>query len=268
LKEANLTEQLPLIIVCDRFNFIHDLVLFLYKKQQFKSIEVYVQRVNPARTPAVIGGLLDVDCDESIIKGLLASVTPSSIPIDELVDQVESRNRLKLLLPFLEQTLASGNQQQAVYNALAKIYIDSNNNPEKFLKENDQYDTLSVGKYCEKRDPGLALIAYEKGQNDLELIHITNENAMFKAQARYLLERADSEIWDYVLSPNNMHRRSLVDQVTSTAVPCTYAPGSDIFRQPIHQSEVIRCTIVHQILHWVILSSCTSADHRPSFYRP
>jgi hypothetical protein len=65
----------------------------------------------------------------------------------------------------------------------------------------------------------LAFIAYSKGQNDLELIHITNENAMFKAQARYLLERADSEIWDYVLSPNNNNRRSLVDQVTSTAVP-------------------------------------------------
>lgn len=219
LKEANLTEQLPLIIICDRFNFIHDLVLYLYKKQQFKSIEVYVQRVNPARTPAVIGGLLDVDCDEGIIKGLLGSVTPSSIPIDELVAEVESRNRLKLLLPFLEQTLAAGNQQQAVYNALAKIYIDSNNNPEKFLKENDQYDTLVVGRYCEKRDPNLAYIAYNKGQNDLELINITNENSMFKAQARYLLERADGEIWDYVLSPNNMHRRSLVDQVTSTAVP-------------------------------------------------
>jgi clathrin heavy chain len=219
LKEANLTEQLPLIIVCDRFNFVHDLVLHLYKKQQFKSIEVYVQRVNPARTPQVIGGLLDVDCDENIIKSLLASVTPSSIPIDELVAEVESRNRLKLLLPFLEQTLASGNQQQAVYNALAKIYIDSNNNPERFLKENDQYDTLVIGKYCEKRDPNLALIAFEKGQNDLELINVTNENTMFKAQARYLLERADSEVWDYVLSPNNIHRRSLVDQVTSSAVP-------------------------------------------------
>ncbi|KAL6709697.1 Clathrin heavy chain [Coniothyrium glycines] len=224
LKEANLTEQLPLIIICDRFNFVHDLVLHLYKKQQFKSIEVYVQRVNPARTPAVIGGLLDVDCEESVIKSLLASVTPSSIPIDELVAEVESRNRLKLLLPFLEQTLTSGNQQQAVYNALAKIYIDSNNNPERFLKENDQYDTLVVGKYCEKRDPNLALIAFEKGQNDLELINVTNENAMFKAQARYLLERADSEVWDYVLSPNNMHRRSLVDQVTSSAVPASTEP--------------------------------------------
>ncbi|SMQ52359.1 unnamed protein product [Zymoseptoria tritici ST99CH_3D7] len=224
LKEAKLTEQLPLIIVCDRFNFVHDLVLYLYKNQQFKSIEVYVQRVNPARTPGVIGGLLDVDCDESIIKNLLQSVSPESIPIDELVSEVESRNRLKLLLPFLEQTLAAGNQQVAVYNALAKIYIDSNNDPEKFLKENDMYDTLIVGKYCEKRDPNLACIAYTKGQNDLELISITNENAMFRAQARYLITRADSEIWSYVLSENNIHRRSLVDQVISTAVPESQDP--------------------------------------------
>lgn len=140
-----MTEQLPLIIVCDRFNMIHDLVLYLYQNQHFKSIEVYVQRLNPARTPAVIGGLLDVDCEESIIKNLLTTVNPASIPIDELVAEVESRNRLKILLPFLEATLSSGNQQQAVFNALAKIYIDSNNDPAKFLKENDQYDTL-IGK--------------------------------------------------------------------------------------------------------------------------
>ncbi|KAI7033188.1 clathrin heavy chain, partial [Hortaea werneckii] len=178
----------------------------------------------PTRTPAVIGGLLDVDCDENIIKGLLNSVSPQSIPIDELVGEVESRYRLKLLLPFLEATLAAGNQQQAVYNALAKIYIDSNNNPEKFLQENDMYDTLQVGKYCEKRDPNLAFIAYSKGQNDLELINITSENSMFRAQSRYLLDRADPEIWSYVLSENNIHRRSLVDQVVSTAVPQSQDP--------------------------------------------
>lgn len=108
LKEQHLTEQLPLIIICDRFNFVHDLVMYLYKNQQFKSIEVYVQRVNPARTPAVVGALLDVDCDENIVKGLLSSVSAQSIPIDELVGEVESRNRLKLLLPFLESVLAAG----------------------------------------------------------------------------------------------------------------------------------------------------------------
>ncbi|KAK6069745.1 hypothetical protein SCUP234_10500 [Seiridium cupressi] len=219
LKEARLPEQLPLITVCDRFDMVHDLILYLYQQQQFESIEKYVQGINPGRTPQVVGGLLDVDCDESQIKSLLASVNPASIPIDALVHEVETRNRLKLLLPFLEATLAAGNQQQAVYNALAKIYIDSNNNPDKFLKENDQYDTLSVGKYCEKRDPNLAFIAYQKGQNDLELINITNENSMYRAQARYLLERSDRDLWAFVLSENNIHRRSVIDQVVATAVP-------------------------------------------------
>ncbi|KAI1333346.1 clathrin heavy chain-like protein [Xylariaceae sp. FL0255] len=225
LKEAKLTEMLPLIIVCDKHNFVHDLVLYLYQNQRFQAIEIYVQRVNPGRTPEVVGGLLDVDCDESVIKDLLRSVDASAIPIDALVQEVESRNRLKLLLPFLEATLASGNQQQAIFNALAKIYIDSNNNPERFLKENDQYDTLSVGKYCEKRDPNLAFVAYQKGQNDLELVNITNENSMYRAQARYLLDRADRELWTFVLSENNIHRRSVVDQVIATAVPESNDPA-------------------------------------------
>lgn len=70
----------------------------------------------------------------------------------------------------------------------------------------------------------LQYIAYRKGQNDLELVSITNDNSMFKAQARYLLERADSELWAFVLSPNNIHRRSVVDQVISTAVPESTEP--------------------------------------------
>ena len=260
LKEARLTEQLPLIIVCDRFNMIHDLVLYLYQNQQFKSIEVYVQRVNPSRAPAVVGGLLDVDCDESIIKDLLASVSPESIPIEDLVQEIESRNRLKLLLPFLESTLASGNQQQAVYNALAKIYIDSNNNPEKFLRENNQYDSLTVGKYCEKRDPSLACIAYSKGQNDLELISITNENSMFRQQARYLLERADPEIWSYVLNIDNVHRRSLVDQVISTAVPESQEPEKVSIAVKSFMDNDLPAELI-ELLEKIILEPTTFSDN-------
>lgn len=218
LKEAKLPDQLPLIVVCDRFNFVHDLILYLYKNQLFKFIEVYVQQVNPSRTPQVVAALLDVDCDENIIKSLLQSVL-GLVPIQELVDEVEKRNRLKILLPYLEATLAGGSTEKAVYDTLAKIYIDSNNNPEKFLKENDQYDTLVVGKYCEKRDPYLAYIAYSKGGNDDELIKITNENAMYKYQARYLLQRSDLGLWSKVLDSENIHRRQLIDQVVGTAIP-------------------------------------------------
>lgn len=136
LKEAKLSDQLPLIIVCDRFDFVHDLVLYLYQNGLTNFIEVYVQRVNSVRTPQVIGGLLDVDCDETTIKSLLASV-PGNFPIDELVHEVEVRNRLKLILPWLEARVQQGSQDPAVFNALAKIYIDSNSNPEAFLKENN-----------------------------------------------------------------------------------------------------------------------------------
>ena len=218
LKEAKLPDQLPLIIVCDRFNYVHDLVLYLYQNMLLNFIEVYVQQVNSTRTPQVIGGLLDVDCDEGVIKNLLASVT-GPIPVDELVDEVEKRNRLKLILPWLKTQIESGNEDQALYNAMAKISIDSNQNPEAFLKENNLYDPLVVGKYCEKRDPYLAYIAYAKGFCDDELLAITNDNSMYKHQARYLVLRRNPELWAKVLNEESVHRRALIDQVTAVAVP-------------------------------------------------
>ncbi|WVQ80099.1 hypothetical protein IAT38_002200 [Cryptococcus sp. DSM 104549] len=221
LKEARLDDQLPLIIVCDRFDFVHDLVLYLYQNGLTNFIEIYVQRVNSARTPQVIGGLLDVDCDETTVKNLLLSVT-GTFPIDELVEEVEKRNRLKLILPWLNNKVEQGSTDNAVYNAIAKISIDSNNNPEAFLKENNLYDPATVGKYCEKRDPYLAYIAYAKGFCDEELIHITNENQMYKHQARYLVKRRDIDLWTQVLDPESIHRRALIDQVIATAIPeCT-----------------------------------------------
>lgn len=66
-----------------------------------------------------------------------------------------------------------GSVEPATHNALAKIYIDSNNNPERFLRENQYYDSKVVGKYCEKRDPHLACVAYERGQCDFELINVS-----------------------------------------------------------------------------------------------
>lgn len=223
LKEAKLTDQLPLIIVCDRFDFVHDLVLFLYQNGLTNFIEVYVQKVNSQRAPQVIGGLLDVDADEMMIKNLLASVT-GPIPVDELVEEVEKRNRLKLILPWLEARIAMGLTDVGLYNAMAKILIDSNQNPEAFLNENTIYDPLTVGKYCEKRDPTLAYTAYARGFCDEDLIRITNENSMFKQQARYLVKRRQLELWGQVLQPDNMHRRQLVDQVVSTAVPESQNP--------------------------------------------
>lgn len=51
-------------------------------------------------------------------------------------------------------------------------------------RENQFYDSRVVGKYCEKRDPHLACVAYERGQCDRELINVCNENSLFKSEAR------------------------------------------------------------------------------------
>ena len=91
-QEAKLTDQLPLIIVCDRFDFVHDLVLYLYRNSLQKYIEIYVQKVNPSRLAIVVGGLLDVDCTDDIIKNLVLSVK-GPFSTDELVEEVEKRNR-------------------------------------------------------------------------------------------------------------------------------------------------------------------------------
>jgi clathrin heavy chain len=42
---------------------------------------------------------------------------------------------------------------------------------------------------------------------------------MFKHQARYLVKRRRLELWAQVLNNDNLHKRSLVDQVVATAVP-------------------------------------------------
>lgn len=141
VQEAKLTDQLPLIIVCDRFDFVHDLVLYLYRNNLQKYIEIYVQKVsssgyqrfsnssinvchlscgfeykplclkakpvlfalyqvNPSRLPVVIGGLLDVDCSEDVIKNLIL-VVRGQFSTDELVAEVEKRNRCVIPIPFL-----------------------------------------------------------------------------------------------------------------------------------------------------------------------
>ncbi|KAI9221518.1 hypothetical protein BC828DRAFT_404854 [Blastocladiella britannica] len=262
LKEAKLTDQLPLIIVCDRFDFVHDLVLYLYKNNQFKYIEIYVQKVNSARTPAVIGALLDVDCDEPTIKSLLASVQRSTaVAVDALVAEVEKRNRLKLLLPWLEVKVKEGSQDTAVYNALAKIYIDTNASAEQFLKENKLYDPRVVGKYCEKRDPHLAYVAYVAGQCDVELINITNQEAMFKHQARYLVKRRDKALWAMVLVETNQYRRAVIDQVVATALPETQDP-EDVSVTVKAFMEASLPTELMELLEKIVLETSAFNDNR------
>ena len=74
-------------------------MLYLYRNNLQKYIEIYVQKVNPSRLPIVVGGLLDVDCTDDVIKNLVLSVK-GPFSTDELVEEVEKRNRCSRLFFF------------------------------------------------------------------------------------------------------------------------------------------------------------------------
>ncbi|XP_039724292.1 clathrin heavy chain 2 isoform X3 [Pteropus medius] len=260
LKEAKLTDQLPLIIVCDRFDFVHDLVLYLYRNNLQKYIEIYVQKVNPSRIPAVVGGLLDVDCSEEVIKNLIM-VVRGQFSTDELVAEVEKRNRLKLLLPWLESRSHEGCEEPATHNALAKIYIDSNSSAEHFLRENAFYDSHVVGRYCEKRDPHLACLAFERGQCDVELIKVCNENSLFKSEARYLVRRKDPELWAHVLDETSPSRRQLIDQVVQTALSETQDPEEVSVTVKAFMTADLPNELI-ELLEKIVLNNSVFSEHR------
>jgi clathrin heavy chain len=201
LKDAKLPDPRPLIHVCDRFNFVDDLTSYLWANKLGKFVEVYVQKVAPANTPAVIGKLLDLDAEEDFIRSLLDSVR-MLCPVEALVEEVEKRNRLRLLQPWLEQRVRDGNTDAHTHNALGKIYVTLNKEPQAWLKSNSYYDSKVVGKFCEKLDPFLAYLAYRRGGAacDAELIEVTSRNGLWKDQARYLVDHDPAmPLWQVAL---------------------------------------------------------------------
>lgn len=64
----------------------------------------------PHSTPVqVVGALLDAEADDTFINNLILSVR-SLIPVEALVSEVEKRNKLKMLNPFLEQLVSEGSK--------------------------------------------------------------------------------------------------------------------------------------------------------------
>jgi clathrin heavy chain len=80
----------------------------------------------------VIGKLFDLGANEDFIKRLLMAVG-TACPVDELVEVSETRNRLRLLQPWLEARVATGSTEPGTHNALGKIYINQNRTPSNFF---------------------------------------------------------------------------------------------------------------------------------------
>mmetsp|Transcript_17485 Transcript_17485/g.52457 ORF Transcript_17485/g.52457 Transcript_17485/m.52457 type:complete len:1706 (-) Transcript_17485:516-5633(-) len=260
LMDAKLPDARPLINVCDRFDMVGDLTQFLYTNNMLRYIEGYVQKVNPARAPEVVGALLDAEAPDEFVNNLILSVR-SLIPVERLCAEVEQRNRLKLLSPFLEHLVSEGSQDPHVHNALGKIIIDSQNNPDHFLTTNPFYDSLVVGKYAEKRDPHLACVAYKRGQCDDALIDCTNRNSLFKLQARYVAERQDPQLWAKVLDDSNTYRRQHIDQVVSTALPESKNPEQVSIAVKAFMAANLQAELIELLEKIVLQTSSFSNNH-------
>lgn len=227
LKQAKLPDPRPLIHVCDRFDFVDELTEYLYLNSLLQYIEVYVTKVSPTKTPMVIGKLFDLGANEDFIKRILMAVG-TGCPVDELVEIAETRNRLRLLQPWLEARVATGSTEPGTHNALGKIYITLNKDPKAFLLNNMFYEPKVLGPFCESLDPSLAFLAYKKGAGDCddELIAICNTHGLFRDLARYLVERQELDLWAKVLNKEETEdgkedpqRRQLIDQVVEWALP-------------------------------------------------
>lgn len=227
LKGAKLPDPRPLIHVCDRFDFVDELTDYLYNNSLLQYIEVYVTKVSPTKTPQVVGKLFELGANEDFIKRILMAVG-TACPVDELVEIAETRNRLRLLQPWLEARVATGSIEPGTHNALGKIYITLNRDPKSFLLNNMFYDPKVLGPYCEALDPQLAFIAYKKGAGecDDQLIQVCHTHGLYRDLAKYLVERQDLELWAKVLNredgaeaTEDPQRRQLIDQIVEWALP-------------------------------------------------
>jgi len=227
LKSSKLPDPRPLIHVCDRYDYVDELTEYLYLNSLLQYIEVYVTKVSPTKTPMVVGKLFDLGANEDFVKRILMAVG-TACPVEELVEIAETRNRLRLLQPWLEANVATGSTEPSTHNALGKIYITLNRDPKSFLLNNMFYDPKVLGPYCESLDPQLAFIAYKKGAGecDEQLIKVSHEHGLYRDLAKYMVERQDLELWAKVLTPEegkeneeDPQRRQLIDQVVEWALP-------------------------------------------------
>jgi len=220
LLSKKLMNPKPLIYLCDANGYIEELTKYLWANQYQKYIDIYILKVNPNASPGVLGTLIDLEAEESYIKQILNSLR-GQCPVEEVINVFAKRNKVRLLENWLEGRVQEGNQSIPVHNAMVKLAIDTDNNPAKWLQDNRLYDAKEIGSYCEDRDPHLAVLAYQRdeGTCDYELIEVTNKNSLYRIQAKFLVKRQNEDLWGHVLSPDNPHRPSIIEQVVSAALP-------------------------------------------------
>ena len=222
LLNARLPDPRCLVMFCDKHGYIKEMIQYLWENQMTTVIETYVFHLNPTNSGDVLGILMDLGVEENYISKLLANIR-GGVYVEKLISEFELRNRLRLLEKWLQDRIAEGNILPEVHDALAKLLIDFDRQPEKFLKEDRYYNPKVVGKYAETRDPHLAFTAYSRdyGTCDEEIMDLTEKNGLYRLQAVFLVQRQSPEIWNRALKTQNSHRVDLVEQIISSVLPAS-----------------------------------------------
>ena len=84
--------------MCDRYDMVGDLTHYLFSNNMLRYIEGYVQKVNPAKAPKVVGGLLDAEASDEFINNLILSVR-SLIPVEQLCAEARPPSQVLLIKP-------------------------------------------------------------------------------------------------------------------------------------------------------------------------
>lgn len=199
LKGVHLADPRPLIYLCDIHGYVAELTEYLYRNNKFEFLEIYVVKLNQQAGGEVAVTLMDLGCPEDKILKLLLDVR-AACDTRYLVSEMEKRGRLTFLLPWMKARADDGVTERDLHNALAKVYVETNENPEEFLNNNPHYDPFELGKFCQDKDPHLAAAAFMRGQCDAQVVEVARRNGLYRLLARYLIERSDDNAWRTALT--------------------------------------------------------------------
>lgn len=84
---------------------------------------------------------------------------------------------------------------------------------------------------------------------------------MFKHQARYLVKKRDPALWAFVLTSENEHRRSLVDQVVAIALPESQDPEDVSMTVKAFMAADLPNELI-ELLEKIVLENSSFSDNR------
>ncbi|KZV94579.1 hypothetical protein EXIGLDRAFT_736604 [Exidia glandulosa HHB12029] len=146
---------------------------------------------------------------DALVEAIVQNVDAELPGLPEVIANLELMRRLDVLKPWLEARVERGSTSVVVHTALAKLYVDESA-ADQFISTSNFYDTAQVGRYCEERDPYLAVMVYRRAAMDDDFLRMTDAYSMFETQTRYALARRDLNLWARILRHDNPHLKSVI----------------------------------------------------------